>query len=190
MSSSRPNRLSPGPDAPSPEAQLAPDDLANRLAEVYLVVGPLYRKVLRVVERSQPAMGMSVGVRAVLDQLRRRGTLTVPQLARDQDLSRQFVQRMVNDARAAGWVETVDNPAHRRSHHVRLTPTGGQAIGAVAAREHDLLRQVAGTITGADVDATLRVLTAMLDALDDRDRDGDRDGDADRGGSSRDRSDD
>ncbi|WP_129667723.1 MarR family winged helix-turn-helix transcriptional regulator [Phytoactinopolyspora endophytica] len=154
---------------------LDPDALADRLAEIYLVVGPLYRKVLRVVERDQPVMGMSVGVRAVLDQLRRRGELTVPQMARDQDLSRQFVQRMVNDAREAGWVDVVDNPAHRRSHLVRLTSTGEQAIGDVAAREHRLLSQVGGDITDTEINATLRVLTEMLAALDAVDRHDDPD---------------
>jgi DNA-binding MarR family transcriptional regulator len=145
---------------------LPPDALADRLAEVYLVVGPLYRKVSRVVEHAQPVMGMSVGVRAVLDQLRRGGDLTVPQMARDQDLSRQFVQRMVNDAREAGWVKLVDNPAHRRSSLVHLTRAGAQAIGAVTNREHELLRQVGGDLTGAEIDATVRVLTQMLAALE------------------------
>jgi DNA-binding MarR family transcriptional regulator len=145
---------------------LPPDALADRLAEVYLVVGPLYRKVARVVEHAQPVMGMSVGVRAVLDQLRRGGDLTVPQMARDQDLSRQFVQRMVNDARDAGWVKLVDNPAHRRSSLVHLTRSGARAIGAVTTREHELLRQVGGDLTGAEIDATLRVLTQMLAALE------------------------
>nr|WP_246211806.1 MarR family winged helix-turn-helix transcriptional regulator [Phytoactinopolyspora alkaliphila] len=115
---------------------------------------------------------MSVGVRAVLDQLRRRGALTVPDMARDQDLSRQFVQRMVNDARAAGWVDVVENPAHRRSHLIRLTPSGEDAIGAVAAREHGLLRRVGGDLTGTEIDATLRVLTEMLSAIDTIEREG------------------
>jgi DNA-binding MarR family transcriptional regulator len=154
------------------DTPLPPDALADRLAEVYLVVGPLYRKVSRVVEHAQPVMGMSVGVRAVLDQLRRGGDLTVPQMARDQDLSRQFVQRMVNDARDAGWVELVDNPAHRRSSLVRLTGAGARAIAAVIGREHELLRQVGGGLTGAEVDATLRVLTQMLVALDEVDHGG------------------
>ncbi len=117
-------------------------------------------------------MGMSVGVRAVLDQLRRGGDLTVPQMARDQDLSRQFVQRMVNDARDAGWVELVDNPAHRRSSLVHLTTAGARAIGAVAHREHEMLRQVGGNLTDEEIDATLRVLTQMLAALDVVDRGG------------------
>lgn len=151
---------------------LKPDALADQLAQVYLIVGPLYRKVSRIVESDQDRMGMSVGVRAVLDQLRREGQRTVPQLARAQDLSRQFVQRMVNDARRAGFVEFAENPAHQRSRLIRLTGPGQRAIDAVLAREHHLMGQVGGGLTGDEVDATVRVLTRMLAALEDIDRGG------------------
>lgn len=154
---------------------LEPDERARRLAEVYLVVGPLYRRVLRAVERDAPVNGMSVGVRAVLDLLARCGPLTVPQLGRAQSLSRQFVQRMVNDALGSGFVTLVANPAHRRSRLVELTGPGRRAIDAVGAREHDLLGRVHGDVTAADVDACLKVLTHMLTALDDVDVDGSSD---------------
>lgn len=131
------------------------------------MLGPLYRKVSRIVERDQSVMGMSVGVRAVLDQLRRQGELTVPQMAREQDLSRQFVQRMAHDAREAGFVEFGDNPAHRRSSLIRLTDAGVEAIDAVIHREHALMGQVGGDLTAREVDATVRVLTHMLAALED-----------------------
>ncbi len=143
-----------------------PDALADRLAEVYLVVGPLYRRVLREVEADGPGAGVSAGVRAVLDLLHRTGPMTVPQMGRAQSLSRQFVQRMVNDAREAGLVERVDNPAHRRSGLVRLTPEGHRTIGAITEWEHARLRTLAGRVTGDDVEATLRVLRAMLGELD------------------------
>ena len=146
---------------------LDPDELAARLAEVYLVVGPLYRRVLRRVERDTAIDGVSVGVRAVLDLLDRCGPLTVPQMGREQSLSRQFVQRMVNDAAAGGLVDLVDNPAHQRSRLVRLTIRGRQVIAAVTARERAQLRRIAGDLTGADLDSCLRVLTRMVEALDD-----------------------
>jgi DNA-binding MarR family transcriptional regulator len=145
---------------------LSSERLGERLAEVYLVVGPLYRRVLRRVELDQPVMGMSVGVRAVLEQLDREGPGTVPHLARSQDLSRQFVQRMVNDATASGWVEAVANPAHRRSSLIRVTPAGAAAIRAVVRREHELMARVGGGITDDDVDTTLRVLRSMLAGLE------------------------
>jgi len=148
------------------DAPLDPDALADRLAEVYLLVGPLYRRVLRAVEQGEPIEGVSVGVRAVLDLLARGGPMTVPQMGRAQSLSRQFVQRMVNEAAAAGLVDLVDNPAHRRSRLVRLTAAGRARIAAVTARERGLLRQVPGDLTGPEVDTCLRVLDRMLAALD------------------------
>lgn len=144
---------------------LSPDQLADRLGEVYVALGPVYRRVARLVEHDEELSGLSVGVRNVLDQLRRGGDLTVPQLARAQDLSRQFTQRMVNDALADGLVELRRNPAHRRSSLVHLTPTGRGAIAAVIARERELLGRTGGDLTAAELTGTLRVLHHMEQAL-------------------------
>ncbi|MFI9820433.1 MarR family winged helix-turn-helix transcriptional regulator [Streptomyces sp. NPDC052013] len=145
---------------------LPPDDLARRLTDVYDLVGPLYRRAQRSVEQGLAAEGLSVGVRAVLTLLHRGGPMTVPQMGRAQSISRQFVQRMVNDAAARGLVESVPNPAHRRSSLIRLTPDGSSEIASVLEREHALLREVGGGLTDSDVTACLRVLGAMLTALD------------------------
>lgn len=149
------------PPPPDGDRPLPPDELAALLAQVYVALGPVYRRVARIVEHSEPIMGMSTGVRAVLEQLRREGDRTVPQMARTQDLSRQFVQRMVHDARSAGFVELVENPSHRRSSLVRITSAGTAAIDAVAAREHALMGRVGGDLTAAELAATLRVLHQM-----------------------------
>jgi DNA-binding MarR family transcriptional regulator len=130
--------------------------------EVFNLVGPLYRRVQRTIEQDA-APGVSVGVRAVLDLLRAHGPMTVPQLGRAQSISRQFVQRMVNDAAALGLVESVPNPAHRRSVLIRLTDAGRAAIDAVVAREHALLRQTGGGLTDQDVAGCVRVLSRLLE---------------------------
>lgn len=145
---------------------LAPEELAHRLTEVFALVGPLYRRVQRKVEQAAPIEGLSVGVRAVLDLLREHGPMTVPQMGRAQTLSRQFVQRMVNDAVAGQLVEIIPNPAHQRSSLVRLTEGGSAAITAALTREQSLLRQVDGDLTDADVTACVRVLGRMLDLFD------------------------
>lgn len=141
---------------------LTPDELGHRLTEVFDLVGPLYRRALRKVEQGEAVEGVSVGVRAVLDLLRQSDPMTVPQMGRILALSRQFVQRMVNDAAAHGWVESVPNPAHQRSSLIRLTDTGRSTITDVLGREHYLMRQVGGELTEADVRACARVLTQML----------------------------
>lgn len=149
---------------------LAPNQLADRLGEIYVALGPVYRRVARLVEHDEQLSGLSVGVRNVLDQLRRGGDRTVPQLASAQELSRQFTQRMVHEAREAGHVELRENPAHRRSSLVHLTPSGRAAIDGVHAREHELLRRVGGDLTRAELAGTLRVLHHMEQALIDIER--------------------
>lgn len=151
--------------APCPAPKMTPDEGAARLADVYLVLGPIYRRVLREVEEDRANSGVTAGERAVLDMLRRNGPMTVPQMAREQDLSRQFVQRMVNSAAASGHLETSENPAHRRSPLIRLTGAGRAAIEAVVAREHARLSVAAAGLARDEVDACLKVLRQMLDAL-------------------------
>ncbi|MYW63297.1 MarR family transcriptional regulator [Streptomyces sp. SID8379] len=160
-------------------AEETPDVMAARLAEVYDLVGPLYRRVLRKVELDGADAGVSVGVRAVLDLLAKRGPLTVPQMGRAQSLSRQFVQRMTNEAAALRYVEAVPNPAHKRSSLIRLTGAGRAAIAAVVDRERAELAGIHGRVSGGDVDACVRVLTEMLRLLDDVDVDMDVDVDVD-----------
>lgn len=149
-----------------PDRILSPDELPERLMEVFGLVGPLYRRVQRRIEQDAPAEGLSVGVRAVLDLLRENGPMTVPQMGRAQSLSRQFVQRMVNDAAAQGFVEAIPNPAHQRSSLIRLTESGSAAITAVTGHEHALLRQLGGDLTDAELTACVRVLSQMLALFD------------------------
>ncbi|MEU7433914.1 MarR family transcriptional regulator [Streptomyces sioyaensis] len=144
---------------------LAPEELTNRLTEVFDLVGPLYRCTHRKVEQDVSTEGLSVGVRAVLSMLREHGPMTVPQMGRAQALSRQFVQRMVNDAAARGLVESAPNPAHKKSSLKQLTEQGQAAITAVIDRERAVLRQVDGDLTEAEVDACLRVLSRLLELM-------------------------
>jgi DNA-binding MarR family transcriptional regulator len=148
-----------------------PEELPARLAEVFDVVGPLYRRALRKVEQDAPVHGLSVGVRAVLSLLREQGPMTVPQMGRAQALSRQFVQRMVNEAAARRLVEPVANPAHKRSVLIRLTDEGAAVIAALISHEHAVLRLAGAGLTDADITACLRVLRRLLDFLGDVDVD-------------------
>ncbi|OKK15609.1 MarR family transcriptional regulator [Streptomyces sp. CB00455] len=144
---------------------LASEELTDRLTEVFDLVGPLYRRTQRKVERDVSVEGLSVGVRAVLNLLREHGPMTAPQMGRAQALSRQFVQRMVNDAAARGLVESAPNPAHKKSSLIRLTEQGQTVITAVIDRERVVLRQVGGDLTDAEVDTCLRVLSRLLELM-------------------------
>ncbi len=64
------------------------------------------------------------GLFAMLRTLAVEGAMTVPQIARTRPVARQRIQRLADDAAKQGLVEFVDNPAHKRSKLVRLTPEG------------------------------------------------------------------
>ncbi|NUP22966.1 MAG: MarR family transcriptional regulator [Streptomyces sp.] len=146
---------------------LPPDELGHRVSEVFDLIGALYRRGLRKLEQGEAVEGASVGVRSVLVLLHRYGSMTVPQMARVMSLTRQFVQRMTNDAMARNWVEATPNPAHQRSSLIRITDAGEAVITAILAREHALNRQVGGgELTEAELKACVRVLKEMMKTFD------------------------
>jgi DNA-binding MarR family transcriptional regulator len=149
--------------------ETAPGDATDRLAAVFDLVGPLYRRSYRKVESDLADKGLTVGARAVLVMLHRQGPMTVPQMGRAQALSRQFVQRMVNEAAALDLVESVANPAHKRSSLIRLTDRGRTAIEAVLARERAALHELGADLHDSEVDACIRVLARLVRGLDDVD---------------------
>ena len=131
----------------------------DELAAVFDLLGPLYRQTVRNLEQ---ASTVPVGVRAVLDLLRVRESLTVPRIADVLGLSRQFVQRCVNEAEELGWVESRPNPAHQRSSLVVITESGRELVTGIRAGEAESLAPVAATMSRDDVAACVRVLTQLL----------------------------
>lgn len=77
----------------------------------------------------------SSGRRAVLRNIIELGPLSVPELARMRPVSRQFIQTLVNQMVADGWVTLEPNPAHRRSRLVTPTTYGHRVFSEMAAKE-------------------------------------------------------
>jgi DNA-binding MarR family transcriptional regulator len=91
------------------------------------------------------------------------GPLTVPQIAEMRPTSRQRMQRLADELAGEGLVEFVDNPKHRRSKLVQLTPEGRSRFHEMSAR----LLGIASTI-GADLtEADIRQATGSLRRLGD-----------------------
>jgi len=60
---------------------------------------------------------------------------TVPSIARAMGLTRQAVQRLVNELVADGLIEGRPNPAHRRANLFALTDLGEAAVADASARQ-------------------------------------------------------
>ena len=153
----------------------SPNDLL--LFDVIRRLRPLSRRLTRALAGPSGGSKMTLGRRNVLERLHHAGPQSVPQIARAHGLGRQFVQRLVNAALGEGLVEMSDNPAHRRSALVSLTPSGRALVAGMLEREQRALRGVAGELHPDDLEACLRVLTHLAERFPASRRDGDR-GDA------------
>lgn len=70
------------------------------------------------------------------------GAQTVLQIARYRYVPQQSVQKLANKMLKDGAIELVNNPAHKRSKLLRLTPKGE----AVFAQLSDLITVLSGTL--------------------------------------------
>lgn len=85
----------------------------------------------------------------------------MPRLAERLGLSRQAVQRVVDDLLDRTYVAASANPAHRRSLLIGITPAGIAAFAALRARETARLHTLLDDIDDADLRTAARVLAAL-----------------------------
>lgn len=97
------------------------------------------------------------------------GNLTVPQIARRLGVSRQSIQRVVNDVVAEGLASYQPNPDHKASPLIVLTASGEEAlqrINTAVERDH---QQLLAQFPERDVDRLRDLLDRFSAALKDLD---------------------
>lgn len=131
------------------------------LHQAIQAVRRLFHALSGAAGRAQAEIGITASMRSVLEALYAGGPRTVPRIAREQGVSRQHVQVVVNALLAAGLVESIGNPDHLRSPLLRLSAAGTRAREAVRRREDRLLAETAKRIPEGDLKVTLKTLNAM-----------------------------
>jgi DNA-binding MarR family transcriptional regulator len=138
---------------------VARPELEGLIDEVRLLFNTLVRRGEALHAREPVTMGM----RAVLEFLKRNGPTSVPAIARSRGVTRQHIQSLVNPLLEHGLVEAAANPAHRRSPLMLLTAKGERTIDRMRRREASVLgdvRLAAAELRSAA--ATLRALRRSL----------------------------
>src|SRR5688500_18202927 len=131
------------------------------VAELMLEVAQFFFRIRALGQRSGLITSWGGGAFGLLRSLALIGPLTVPQIAQMRPTSRQRMQRLADELAAEGLVEFIENPKHRRSKLVRLTPTG-------AARYLELNKKliaIASTLGGRLSEADIRGTTAAVRQL-------------------------
>jgi len=93
------------------------------------------------------------------------GACTVSDVARAMGLTRQSVQRVVNDLAASGLMRLVDNPHHARAMLVELTQAGELAFVEASARRQPWSLALADGLAEDEVRTALKVVKALNRAL-------------------------
>jgi len=128
-----------------------------------LSVRSLFHKLGNAVTTLHEGSGVSGGMRAVLESLITGGPQTVPQLARARPVSRQHIQTLVNLLLAAGDIEYLDNPAHRRSKLVEITKKGQNLFLSLREREIEALSRLSMDVTAQELEDAGQVLSVLIE---------------------------
>jgi DNA-binding MarR family transcriptional regulator len=107
-------------EAPLP----TPDRKGEAVAELMLEVAQCFFRIRAVGQKAGLITRWGGGAFGFMRSLALLGPLTVPQIAEMRPTSRQRMQRLADELAAEGLVEFIDNPKHRRSKLVQLTPKG------------------------------------------------------------------
>jgi DNA-binding MarR family transcriptional regulator len=110
------------------------DRKAEGIAELMLEVAQCFFRIRALGQKTGLITSWGGGAFGFMRSLALLGPLTVPQIAQMRPTSRQRMQRLADELEAAGLVEFIDNPKHRRSKLVRLTRKGDGRYRDLRAR--------------------------------------------------------
>jgi len=91
------------------------------------------------------------------------GPLTVPQIAQMRPTSRQRMQRLADELAAEGLVEFMDNPKHRRSRLLRLTPKGDARYRELETQLLSIASTMGVTLSEAEIRKTIEIVRHLSD---------------------------
>jgi DNA-binding MarR family transcriptional regulator len=94
--------------------------------------------------------------------------LPVAHVARNMGLTRQAVQRLVNELEHEGLVRFAANPHHQRAKLVLLTARGQSAYAAAMKRQGPWVGRLAGGISIEELKAAAATLRTIRQRLDEQ----------------------
>jgi DNA-binding MarR family transcriptional regulator len=141
--------------------------IAEALSDLIVEIFRINGRLLAAGDRLVADLGLTsarwqvIGAIAIAGQAQ-----TVPTIARTMGLTRQAVQRLINELMADGLVEARPNPGHRRARLFSLTSSGTSAFAAATARQAPWAEALAAGCSVPEIKATEAVLRALRGRLE------------------------
>lgn len=142
-------------------------DRVERVTELILEVFRLNGALIEAGNDLVGDLGITSARWQVLGALALADTrLTVPDIARVMGLTRQAVQRLVNEMAKDDIVELADNVRHKRSKLVVLTEKGKSLYASAEERQRPWAEWLGGGLTPSDLEAVVHGLTVLRRRLE------------------------
>jgi DNA-binding MarR family transcriptional regulator len=148
---------------PKPAAGPIVDGKAEAIAELMLEVALCFFRIRAVGQKTGLITNWGGGAFGFMRSLAQLGPLTVPQIAEMRPTSRQRMQRLADELAAEGLVEFANNPRHRRSKLVQLTPQGERRYGEMSTQLLSIASTMGATLGEADIRRTIEIVRQLSD---------------------------
>jgi DNA-binding MarR family transcriptional regulator len=134
---------------------------ADRAYEITWLIRRLFRAMAAEADRYLADTDLSAADRAVMEFLYPEEQLSVPDIARRYDVSRQHVQVTVNSLLQRGLLRSIENPNHKRSRLIRLSSLGRDSFAEIRRNEAALIDQLFADIPDAALATTHLTLESL-----------------------------
>lgn len=133
------------------------------IADLMLEVAQFFFRLRALGQKTGLITSWGGGAFGFMRSLALLGPLTVPQIAQMRPTSRQRMQRLADELASEGLVEFIDNPKHRRSKLVRLTPRGDASYRELNARFRAIASTMGVGLIEADIRKTIEIVRRLSD---------------------------
>ena len=137
----------------------------NDAYKVIWLVRRVFRAMAEQADDYLGDAGLTAADRAVLEFLYPDTRLTVPEIARRHQVSRQHVQVTVNRLLDQGLLESQANPRHKRSVLIALTESGRATFSRIRHAEAGRIDEMFADVEIADIATTRRTLETLLNKV-------------------------
>jgi len=137
----------------------------NDAYKVTWLVRRLFRAMAERADAYLRDFGLTAADRAVMEFLFPGEQLSVPDIARRYQVSRQHVQVTVNHLLEQGLLRSGENPRHKRSPLLQLSEPGRDTFAKIRTNESALLDDLFADVEIADLATTKRTLETLLNRM-------------------------
>jgi DNA-binding MarR family transcriptional regulator len=139
------------------------DSKGEAIAELMLEVAQCFFRIRAVGQKTGLITSWGGGAFGFMRSLALLGPMTVPQIAQMRPTSRQRMQRLADELTAEGLVKFIDNPKHRRSKLVQLTPKGNARYRELNARFLAITSTMGVGLGEAEIRKTTEIVQRLSD---------------------------